>query len=244
MSFFSWRLRQLVSTFTSLTFWSVVYMGTAEAFGYDRSQMISYIFLSAFLQSVIQSTLLNGLADDIYTGVISNMLVKPVKMFAMWISQEFADKSMNIFFVVCESLLLLWIFKPQIVLPDTMHLILFLVATLLGAVLLFYIILLFGTIGFWSAETWGIRFLFFMFMDFTAGKLYPLDILPPLGRQILFLTPFPYLAYVQTQLFLGKYTPTETLQMFAVLIGWVVALALLFKVVWNRGLKLYGAVGR
>ena len=244
LSFFSWRLRQILSTFTSLTFWSVLYLGTADAFGYNRSQMISYIFLTAFLQSIIQSTLLSGLAEDIYTGVISNTLVKPVKMFAMWVSQEIADKSMNLFFVICESLLLLYIFKPQIILPDMTQLFLFVLATILGATLLFYIMLLFGTIGFWSAETWGIRFLLYMFMDITAGKLYPLDILPAAVRKVLFLTPFPYLAYVQTQLFLGKYSLAETGHIFLVLGGWVVGLAFLFHVVWNHGLKSYGAAGR
>lgn len=219
-------------------------MGTADAFGYDRSAMISYIFLTAFLQSVIQSTLLNGLAEDIYTGVLSNTLVKPVRLFGMWLAQEFADKSMNIFFVICESLLLIAIFHPQIYFPALPQLLLFLVATLLGAILLFLVMLLFGTIGFWSNETWGIRFLFFMLMDFTAGKLYPLDILPAMARKILFLTPFPYLAYAQTQLFLGKYSGAQTVETFAVLGVWIVVLSLLFRAIWNHGMKTYGAVGR
>ncbi len=244
VNFFFWRFRQFLSTFTSLTFWSVVYMGTADAFGYDRSAMISYIFLTAFLQSVIQSTLLNGLAEDIYTGVLSNTLVKPVRLFGMWLAQEFADKSMNIFFVICESLLLIAIFHPQIYFPALPQLLLFLVATLLGAILLFLVMLLFGTIGFWSNETWGIRFLFFMLMDFTAGKLYPLDILPAMARKILFLTPFPYLAYAQTQLFLGKYSGAQTVETFAVLGVWIVVLSLLFRAIWNHGMKTYGAVGR
>lgn len=244
VNFISWRLRQMLGTFTSLTFWSIVFVGTGSAFGYSRTEMISYIFLTAFLQSFVLSTLLNGLAEDVYSGAISNTLVKPIRMFGMWISQEFADKSMNIFFVICESLLLLWIFKPEIQLPPLPQLGVFFVAAMLGAVILFYIMLLFGTMGFWTQETWGIRFLFFMFLDFTAGKLYPLDILPDVIRNGLFFTPFPYLAYVQTQLFLGNLSSAETIRVFGGLLFWVCGLAFLFHKVWNHGLKAYGAVGR
>lgn len=244
VNFFSWRLRQILGTFTSLTFWSVVFVGTGTAFGYNRTDMISYIFLTAFLQSFVLSTLLGGLAQDVYSGTISNVLVKPLRIFGMWFSQELADKSMNIFFVTCESLLLLWIFKPELQLPPLPQLLLFLVAALLGALILFYIMLLFGTLGFWTQETWGVRFLFFMFLDFTAGKLYPLDILPEMIRKALFFTPFPYLAYVQTQLFLGKFDAMQTGNIFLALITWVVLLSVIFHFVWNHGLKSYGAVGR
>ncbi len=244
LNFVFWRLRQMLGTFTSLTFWSVVFVGTGSAFGYDRTDMISYIFLTSFLQSFVLSTLLNGLAQDVYTGEISNTLVKPIRMFGVWITQEIADKSMNLFFVILESLFLFWVFKPQLILPPTPQLLVFLVAAFLGAVILFYIMLLFGTLGFWTQETWGIRFLFFMILDFTAGKLYPLDILPELVKKVLFITPFPYLAYSQTQLFLGKYSPTEVVHVFIALITWVLVLAGLFHILWKRGLKEYGAVGR
>jgi ABC-2 type transport system permease protein len=244
ISFLFWRLRQILSTVTSLTFWSVVFMGTSSAFGYTREAMISYIFLTAFLQSVVLATFLNGLSEDIYTGTISNTLVKPIKLFGIWITQELADKSNNVAFVIGESILLMALFRPQIYFPPLDQFFVFLAATLLGAVVLFYIMLLFGTIGFWSQESWGIRFLFYMVVDFTAGKLYPLDILPPMVKNALFLTPFPYLSYVQTQLFLGKYPPEQTGQIFFVIITWIILLAAAFHIIWNHGLKAYGAVGR
>lgn len=244
LNFLSWRLRQLLGTLTSLTFWSVIFVGTTTAFGYDRAEMISYIFLTAFLQSFVLSTLLSGLAEDIYTGVISNTLVKPIQLFGSWITQEVADKSMNIFFVLVESALLIWIFRPQLTLPPPDRLVLFLLATLLGAAILFFIMLLFGTMGFWTRETWGVRFLFFIILDFTAGKLYPLDILPDGLRQLLFLTPFPYLAYAQTQLFLGKLEGPAVAQLFVALGSWLVILALAFHLIWQRGLRSYGAAGR
>lgn len=244
VSFIFWRGRQFLSTLTALTFWSVVFANTQSTFGYDRQSMISYIFITAFLQSVILSTFLNGLAEDIYSGNISNVLVKPVKLFWIWITQEITDKSTNLFFIIIEAFLLIALFQPELVIPPILQFSAFLVSSFLGAVVLFYIMLLFGSIGFWSRETWGIRFLFHMVIDFTAGKLYPLDILPTMVKQFLFFTPFPYLSYMQTQIFLGKLSSEQILQTFLVLGFWILILAGSFHFVWNKGLKSYGAAGR
>ena len=244
ISFAMWRLRQILGTLTALTLWTVIFAGQQNLFGYTQTSMVSYIFLTALLQSVILSTFLNGLASDIYTGQISNLFVKPIRPFWVWITQEIADKSMNFSFVVAETAILFAIFKPVLVFPALPTMLLFLLAAFLGAVILFFIMLLFGSIGFWSQETWGIRFLFYMFVELTAGKIYPLNIMPEWIQHILFLTPFPLLSYVQTQIFLGNMNPTQTLQTFLLMGAWILGLGLFFKYIWQKGLKSYGAMGR
>jgi ABC-2 type transport system permease protein len=244
ISLLVWRLRQFIVTFMSLTLWTVIFSNQNQAFGYGGQQMITYIFLVGFLQSVILATVLNGLAEDIYTGKISNEMVKPVNFFWFLVVQDLADKLKNFTFIIIESIILFLIFRPQIVLPSLPYLILFFTASILGAGVLFFIMLLFGVIGFWSNETWGPRFLFFMFLDFTAGKLYPLNILPTIIQKIIFLTPFPYLSYIQTQIFLGRLSLAESLKMNGVIIFWVVLLGLAFRHFWRKGLKEYGALGR
>ena len=168
-----WRLRQFLTTLTSLTFWSVAFAGTTSAFGYTQETMLSYIFLVAVLQSIIVSTFLGSFSEDIYSGNISNVLVRPIKLSGIWISQELADKSMNLFFVIVETAILFLIFRPTFVFPDATTLVLFIAAALLGAVVLYYVMLLLGSIGFWSQDTWGVRFLLHITLEFTAGKLYP-----------------------------------------------------------------------
>lgn len=239
-----WRLRQFLLTFMSLTIWTVIFTGHQQAFGYTQKDMIAYVFLVGFLQSVILATVLTNLGSDIYTGQISNTLLKPINLFATLAAQDIADKLKNFGFIIVETVILFLIFKPSIVFPPLTTLLIFIFSALLGAVLLFSIMLLFGTLGFWTPDTWAPRFLFYMFIDFTAGKLYPLNIFPPLLQKILFLTPFPYLSYIQTQIFIGKYTLMETAQNIFILIAWIVTILFLFRFFWERGLKEYGALGR
>jgi ABC-2 type transport system permease protein len=244
MSFAMWRLRQFLSSFAALTLWTVILQNQESAFGYTSTTMISYIFLVFFLQSIILSTTLNSLGQDIYSGQISNLFVKPIKPFLVWVWQDIADKSVNLTFVLAELLLLLAIFRPTLHFPDLLTFLIFLVFTVLGTVLYFGVMLLFGVFGFWSPETWGPRFLFFIFLEFTAGRLYPLDIFPVIAQRVLLLTPFPYLSYVQTQIFLGNISGVQIWWSLLGLLTWIILTYTIFHKLWKMGLKEYGAMGR
>lgn len=244
VSFFLWRLRNLLSTLMSLTIWTVLFSGQQSAFGYSQEQMVSYVFLISVLQSIILASLLHGLANTVYSGDLSKHLLKPINLYLYLASEETADKLKNLLFTLLEALILFNLFKPVLVLPNLSTLAIFSLWTLGGALLFFWIQLLFGTLGFWSPDTWGPRFLFFMIVDFAAGKLYPLDILPETVRTLVSFTPLPYLSYLQIQLFLGRLNSIELWQHSAGLAIWLLILGTLSLWMWKRGLKDYTAAGQ
>lgn len=243
LSFAIWRFRQVLGTFTSITIWLAIFQGQEQAFGYTKDTMISYIFLIGFLQSIILATQTGGLGQQIYSGAISNIMVKPVRALAWITSIELADKSYNFSFLIFETFLLYLLFRPNLVLPSLPFFLAFLAMTVLGAVLFFILNLLIGVMGFWSPDNWGIRFLLYMFIEFTAGRLYPLNILPTIIQNILKWTPFPYFSYIQSQIFLGKVGWPEIQQSGIILLLWIVVLGAIFHYFWKKGLKEYGAMG-
>lgn len=206
--------------------------------------MNTYVFVAAFLQSLILATALNGLSNRIYSGQLSSDLVKPLNIFANLAAEDLADKLKNVSFLILETILLWWLFKPTLSLPDASVIIIFLAWVLGGLVLNFLITLLFGSLGFWSPDTWGPRFLFFTFVDLSAGKLFPLDIFPKIIQSIIMLTPFPYFAFLQSQLFLEKLTPTQITKYSLLLIFWIILFAFIVKKTWQRGIKDYTASGQ
>lgn len=243
-SFGMWRFRQLLSTVMSLTIWSVIFAQNGQVFGYSRDQMISYIFIVSLLQGAILATDLHSLSGKLYSGEMSQLFIKPVRLFRYFASQEIADKLKNLIFIFLESALLYFIFKPELVIPTGPILALFASWVLLGIVIHFFIEILFGTIGFWSPDTWGPKFLFFMIVDATAGKLFPLDIFPEIVQRLLFLTPFPYLSYAQSQLFLGRLPADAWVGQTLGLIGWSAILALITHIIWRSGMRHYSAAGQ
>lgn len=247
MSVFMWRLRRFLATFMSLTIWTTVYeYSGADAihFGYARSDMISYIFLVALLQNLVMASAIQGLAQDVYSGSISNQLLKPLSFTGYLIMQEIADKLKNVSAMFIEFIALFFIFKPILVIPN-FTIVSFFVLWTAGAIILnFCISLLFGSLGFWSPETWGPRFLFYTLLQFTAGELFPLDVLPQFLQKIMYLTPLPYLSFVQTQLFLGKLTTPQIQHHTLILLFWIVTAAFCAKIIWKKGLHSYEAAGQ
>jgi len=243
-SFVLWRFREFISSLMALTIWKVIFTNQEAAFGYQQNQLIAYIFLATVLHNIILTTSLNNLAGDIYSGGISTKLVKPINIWLSLGFQDIADKILNLSFVILESTILYFIFKPVFIFPSLTHGLIFVTWVILATLISFIINLLFGSIGFWSPDSWGPKFLFYMFLDFTAGKLYPLDILPNFIQQIVYLTPFPYLSYVQTQLFLGRLQSDQIIPITLVMITWILGLTFIFKIIWNKGLKNYTAMGQ
>ncbi|MBP7842608.1 ABC-2 family transporter protein [Candidatus Woesebacteria bacterium] len=239
-----WRLRQFLETFMSLTVWVVIFESNPHAFQYTKDSMITYIFLVSFLQSVVIATYLNGLAQRVYSGEISNQLLKPVNIFGYFAIEEIADKLKNLSFLLIEMLILFLIFRPIVVIPEFGILLLFLTWSFLGVILNFFITLLFGAFGFYSPDTWGPRFLFYMIVNFTAGKLFPLDILPIALQKVLYFTPFPYLSFVQIQLFLQRLNTQEIIRHSMVFLFWVGVLGVLVTLLWKKGLRSYDSAGR
>jgi len=243
VGFFLWRFRQLIATIMSLTVWTVLFNNQTDLFNYSQNEMITYIFLVSVLQSVILTSALHNLAGDVYSGKISTLLLKPINLFSYLGIYEASDKMLNIGFIFLEAIVLYFIFQPIFMLPSIFELLLFFVWLAAGTAIHFFITLLFGAIGFWSPDVWGPKFIFFMIIDFTAGKLFPLDILPKIFQNILYFTPFPYLSYAQSQLFLGRFEPSQIFWQSIGLIFWVIALGFASVYAWNKSLKEYAAAG-
>ncbi len=239
-----WRLRNFLATYMALTIWSLLLSQGNSIAGYTQESAVTYIFVISLLQSVVLSTSLHSMSEFIYSGGLSIILIRPMSVFAYFAIQEVTDKLKNFLFLLIETAALWYVFNPVLQLPDSATLLLF-VAWTLGAVYLNGIILtLLGCIGFWSPETWAPRFLFFIMLEFTAGKLFPLDILPEFLQKILFWTPLPYLSFIQTQLFLGKLTGSVLVQHSMVFALWLVIGTLAIQQVWNRGMRQYVAAGQ
>ncbi len=238
-----WRLRQVISTLMALTIWTTAYTSATPQLSYNQSQMITYIFLTGILQSIVLATALQGLTTFIYSGQLSFLLTKPINIYSYLATQDLADKLKNVLFIVLESILLYLIFRPSVIWPDLSGLMIFGLVVMAGVVMNFFISLIFGAFGFWSPESWGPRFLFYTLIMFTSGTLFPLDILPQTIQTIMYLTPLPYLSFVQTQIFLGRVDGSELTPILLGLVFWILVLGLGAVYLWRKGLRNYSAMG-
>ncbi len=237
-------LRSFITSFTTLTVWTVIFTPNNNAFGYSNQEMNSYLFLTIVIQTLVASSSLDGVAQEIYSGTISNYLIKPINIFKLMITREISNKLKRIFFLVIEITLLYLIFQPTFFLPNHQYILIFITWLLAGSIVSFLISLLLSSIGFWSPEVWAPRFLLITITEATAGKFFPIDILPSVIQKLIYLTPMPYLSFIQTQLFLNKLNNKEIVIHSFIFLAWIIILLAINHKVWQKGFKSFQATGQ
>ncbi|MBI4078970.1 MAG: ABC-2 family transporter protein [Candidatus Levybacteria bacterium] len=245
LNFVMWRVRTVLQFLTMYFLWLALIPKGTILFGYSQTLMLTYILGTSILSAVVLSTRTHEIGEHIYRGDLSIFLIRPINYFLYWFSRDVGDKLFNISFSVVEIMILLFLLKPPIFLQtEIIFIALAILATALAVVLYFLFGAILGMLGFWSPDVWAPRFILFILLQFFAGSLFPLDILPKSLYEAFQLTPFPYLLYFPLKIYLGQ-LPFSTISTgFLIDVIWILIIALFLQFIWHKGLRLYTAVGR
>src|SRR5580765_333466 len=238
----------LVPLIAMLYIWRTIYQGKkpGDTVGeYTLAQMISYYLLATIVDAL---TAVNEddwqIAADIKDGNISQFLLKPIDYlwfrFCLFISGRLTYLAMA---ALPLGLFILYWRKYFVLPPDWMTLGIFLISSVLTALLQFFTSYTMAMLAFWVLEVSTFIFILFAFEYIASGHLFPLDILPQGLVHVLFFTPFPYQLYFPISIYMGKVSGPALLQGLFIQLAWV-ALAYAFaRFMWQRGIKKYSAVG-
>lgn len=245
LNFVLWRFRSIVFFLTLFFFWQAVYGGHEELFGYQKSQMITYIIGIALLKSIVFSSRSADMAGMIKNGDLTKIIITPIGLFRYWISRDSADKLLNTGFTVIELLIIVIFFKIPFFMPvDPISIIGFVLIVFLAILLYFFISIGLSITSFWTDEVWAMRWLFgVIFLEFFAGTFFPIDVLPKWLSEIINLTPFPYLAFYPIKIWLGQITGFAMIEAILICFIWLLIFFILVQYLWRKGVKNYGAYG-
>lgn len=225
--------------------WQAIFTNRDELFGYTQSLILTYILLSSLLRTFIMGTRTQDIGIFIYTGDLSNWLIRPISFLRFCISREIADKGINFLFATFEVIALFVILRPSIFIQtNTEFLLLTVISVIIGTIVFFSFSTLLSYFAFWTHEVWGPRFLSFILIEFFGGILFPLDILPKQLYAISLTLPFPYFIYFPLKLYLGQLSTEGITYGFTIGFFWMICFWLLTNYFWHKGLRTYTAHGR
>ncbi len=241
-------LFSFIPLFAMVSLWRTIYHGNARAgenSGFTEAQMIFYYILVAVVDVL---TAVNEddwqIAADIREGNISQFLLKPVDYLWYRLCLFFAGRIAFVMMAFVPLAIFIFCFRQYVVPPaGSGALMIFLGSLVLTALLQFFISYALAMLAFWLLEISTLIFILFAFEYLASGHLFPLDVLPPLLKQILFLTPFPYQLYFPISIYLGRVAGAELWHGLAVQFAWVVAAYAFARFMWARGIKKYSAFG-
>lgn len=238
------RFRALVVMTSLYYLWTALLRHQASFAGYTRPQILTYVFGMSLLRSIVFATRTDEVAMEINQGRLSGYLLKPVDFFTYTLSRDLAEKSINFLSCLCEIAGLYALFHVTLAWPSHMlSWIFFAIASMLALLMNYLINFAIGCWGFWTSESSGPRFLVALILEFTAGSFFPLDILPLHIQHLLRWLPSPYLIFFPLNILLEKSNARLIVEGFCFQIMWIIILGLIARLVWSRGVDIYGAEG-
>lgn len=238
-----WRVRQVFVFLIPFFIWRAVVGSGGEIYGYTFAALMTYLFGTTILRSLVMGSRTADLGWMINSGSLTIPLMRPIGMFRFLLARDAADKLFNLSFMLLEIPLMIVIFHPPIFLQSNFIIILTTIFSIILAILLYFFInIIFGCMAFWSRDVWAPRFLLMVIMEFATGAMFPLDMLPSFWQKLIFLTPFPHLLYTPLKLYLGE--GNLGVNTILIQLSWVVIFGFLTIFVWKQGLKKYEAEGR
>lgn len=210
-------------------------------FDLDSIQVIRY-FLAVFL--IRQLTVVWVIWDfekAVLEGSLSFRLLQPLDPVWHYYTSHLAERFARLPFVLALIGLFFFLYPQAFWLPSVTHLLLFVLAALLAFSLRFVMQYTFSMAAFWIERAVAIEQFWYLFLLFLSGMIAPLEIFPPLLREIVLWTPFPYVIYFPAAILVGL--PVQLGRGLLVMLAWGAIFFSLNRWLWRKGLKRYSGMG-
>jgi ABC-2 type transport system permease protein len=227
-----------------LVLWAAVYRKRTEIQGWTFGEIITYFIAARAVGSMLWVNLTQDIEKDIKDGPLAKYLLMPFSYFWYWLSVVAAEKVINAVVVAVFLLVLAIFFSGRFMLQgDPALLGLAGLSMLLAFFINFCMSFTVCLSAFWMNEIWAVGFTKDMFQEALSGGVFPLVMLPPLLYHAALYLPFAYCLHFPLMIYLGKLSPAEMAQGFAIQGAYALLLYGLSQLVWRLGVRRFEAVG-
>jgi ABC-2 type transport system permease protein len=224
--------------------WKIVYAKTSEVGGLRFEEMILYYLVVHFLGRAMLpiQTVNYEVWSEINKGKLDIYLARPVGFLPFVFFRSLGAPSVEI----CLGVPFFLLFSALLALPiqtDPLVLAAFFASGLLGAVVLFLIQFLIGTLTFWMERIFGIRDLVVSVFMLFSGQILPISALPaPVARLSQYL-PFETIFFVPATIYRRSGLDLDVAALMARQAIWIAVLWAVAAAVWTRGVARYASQG-
>jgi len=221
-----------------ILFWSIYIKSSGQ--NLSLTQIVSYFLIAlgvADLTMARWGALGNLIGNQIKSGQISNLVIKPVNLIFSLYAMSLGRNGLRLMLAVVNIAIGLAIHPPQ----SFYNLAFFFLFFLNSIVISFAYNILEGTLFLHFTDASGIRNSIQNFMRLLTGTMIPLYLFPSPLKEILRFSPFPSMVYLPANSLSGNVNQFGI--DFTIGIFWAIALNYLAFSFWNYSMKKYEAVG-
>jgi ABC-2 type transport system permease protein len=201
------------------------------------SGSITYIAIS---QASIAFLFIFGTTDlmkSVASGDVAADLLKPVRLFTMWMAKDLGRALVNLVTRGIFFMLIFQFFSPLVWPQKFSQWILFFISILLGWLVSYAWRFLVNLAAFWTPDAIGVGRAAFAVSQLFSGFMLPLQLFPKGVQQVFQLTPFPSIINTPVEIWLGLTRGADIWLALGLQVFWLAALTWLCQVTVRAGVR-------
>lgn len=240
---FVYTMGAIVIPIVLLNVWLAV--AQAKGSGIEEIQyLVQYFVIQVFVNIIVSTWQATFLSNAIGRGEISAHLLKPYPYIMVHIANNIGEKLWKLLFSLVAFIILIAMYHSYLTIPLWQTIIPGSIAVIFGAIIKFIWSQILGMSGFWTANIYAIREYNQMLYNLISGVLFPLKYATQVIPSFLFvILPYQYMLGFPVNVVLGKVTQTQLLQGIIAQIVWIALMYIFYRIVWRKGLQVYGGYG-
>lgn len=237
-----------IAGLTTQFFWGLmmifIYMAlyqNADNVSMNLEQVIAYTWLhQAFYAFLAVRVMDSEIRDSIRSGNVAYEIIRPYNLYYWWyikcVAKRVASGMLRVMPVIIVALLLP---APYgLPLPATFtNFILFIISLFLGVLVVVGISMLVHTIGFYTYNEAGISSMLNSVMEFLAGELVPVALLPIFIQKGTYYLPFRLVCDLPFRLYSNNINVMEGILGIGLQVVWIIILAVIGNLIVKNALK-------
>lgn len=225
--------------------WQAMFNGKETINGFTHSQMLAYFGVVTLIHYISFDFADWNLQMLVRSGKFVTFALRPMPHWLFALAQKLGHRSLALWIEVLPVMaLFIFVFGVNLKPAAPGWAIL---SIMLSFLMNFFINYCVGLTAFWLVRAEGIRRVFLLLKDVSAGVFLPLSFFPEILQKLLFFLPFQFITYLPTRVYIGHYelagihlslAQAVGLQAVAVAAAAVVTIAL-----YNAALRRFTGVG-
>lgn len=211
------------------------------SFGISPIEFIRYFLAVFFVRQFTVVWVIWEFEREVIEGKLSFRLLQPLDPGWHHLASHFAERFARLPFAIALIGLFFWLYPQAIWIPSLPNVLLCFLTLVLAFILRFVTQYTFAMFAFWLERAYAIEQFWFLFYLFLSGLIAPLEVFPPIVRNIVMWTPFPYMINFPASILIGL--PVNVERGLLIMIDWIIIFWLLNRWLWRKGLKQYSGMG-
>jgi ABC-2 type transport system permease protein len=226
--------------------WNAVFAesGAARIAGLDLGGAMLYQVVAILVAKVVRgSEFTDQPCDDIYTGGYSRYLLYPVPYFGFKYAGQLGTQAPNVLQFALFAALAPLVFRSEVLRVDPVGFGLALGSVFVANLLYYVMSLALQGVSFWADNVWSLMVAQRLVSGVLGGALFPLDLFPERWRPVVDALPFRHFYAEPVATILGQRSFGAWALQTTIALAWTVGFALLARLVFRRGARVYTGVG-